>query len=292
MFSKIVALAALLLMTSEQVIAHAAIAPVLGVAGQPKRANVQRPSKANPCGKTKIAANIDTSTPVVAAADGTFTVTVTNFNTGKDGSRQVAMTVDSTGTGENFVAGTVSKNGTLRPKDVTSEQITAALPAGTKCTGGASGDLCLASFKSAGNFGNCVVVQQAAAGGAAAASSAATDTVAAASATSAATATASVASASSTAAVAAEAPPNDATAATGKAGLKDKVKTALSKVAEKKQALKDKIKASVGTRAPRALRAELEARRVASFENDFDDWVEPEDDSKVAKRSLLGWVWA
>ena len=39
------------------------------------------------------------------------------------------------------------------------------MPAGTTCSGGATGDKCLVSFKTAGNFGNCVVVQQAAAGG-------------------------------------------------------------------------------------------------------------------------------
>ena len=34
------------------------------------------------------------------------------------------------------------------------------LPAGTTCTGGASKNLCLVSFTTAGGFGNCVVVQQ------------------------------------------------------------------------------------------------------------------------------------
>lgn len=38
--------------------------------------------------------------------------------------------------------------------------MTAALPAGTTCTGGATGNKCLVSFKTAGGFGNCVVVQQ------------------------------------------------------------------------------------------------------------------------------------
>jgi hypothetical protein len=60
--------------------AHAAIVPALGVAGQPKRSDVQRPTSASPCGKVNIAATIDTSTPVTASANGTFTVTVTNFN--------------------------------------------------------------------------------------------------------------------------------------------------------------------------------------------------------------------
>lgn len=165
MFSKVFALAALALTFTAQVQAHAAIAPVLSVAGAPKRNNVQRPSTAKPCGNTNIAQTIDTSTPVVAAADGTFTVTVTNFNGGRDGSRQVTMTVDAAGTGKKFVAGTVTKNGQAAPASVGSEQITASLPAGTKCTGGQKGNLCLASFKTSAGFGNCVVVQQ---GGAAA----------------------------------------------------------------------------------------------------------------------------
>jgi len=167
MFSKIFAVAAVVLTFSAHVHAHAAIAPALGVAGTPKRANVQRPSTASPCGKASLAA-IDTSTPVAAAADGTFAVTATNFNAGKDGSRQVTMTVDATGQGKSFVKGTVSKNGQLAPTSTGSEQITAALPAGTKCTGGKAGNLCLASFKTAGGFGNCVVVSQGAAAAAAA----------------------------------------------------------------------------------------------------------------------------
>jgi len=34
------------------------------------------------------------------------------------------------------------------------------MPAGMNCTGGASGNLCLASFKTTAGFGNCVVVSQ------------------------------------------------------------------------------------------------------------------------------------
>ncbi|KAF8068977.1 hypothetical protein FPV67DRAFT_1415070 [Lyophyllum atratum] len=174
MFSNFFAIAAVFLTFSAQVHAHAALAPALGVTGAPKRSDVQRPSTASPCGKASVAATIDKSTPVVAAADGSFTVTATNFNGGKDGSRQVTMTVDATGAGKKFVAGTVSKNGVLAPATTGSEQITATLPAGTKCTGGAAGNLCLASFKTAGGFGNCVVVQQGAAAAAGGAAGAAT----------------------------------------------------------------------------------------------------------------------
>jgi hypothetical protein len=136
---------------------------------------------------------LGTSTPVKAAADGTFTVTATNFNgyvplpsfhalvahdmcspsSGQDGSTQVTAKVDATASGKSFAAATVSKNGVLAPATTGSTPIVAALPAGTKCTGGASKDLCLASFTTAGGFGNCVVVQQAggaATGGAAASS--------------------------------------------------------------------------------------------------------------------------
>jgi len=167
MFSKVFTLAAIALTFTSQVQAHAAIAPALGLAAAPKRSDVQRPSTAKACGNANIAQTINTSTPVVAAADGSFTVTVTNFNGGKDGSRQVTMTVDATGAGNKFVAGTVTKNGQAAPASTGSEQVTATLPAGTKCTGGTKGNLCVASFKTLAGFGNCVVVQQ---GGAAAAS--------------------------------------------------------------------------------------------------------------------------
>jgi len=83
------------------------------------------------------------------------------------------MEVDASGTGANFVAGKVTANGEAAPASTGTEKITASLPAGTACSGGASGDLCLASFKTAGGFGNCVVVQQGAGGGAAAAGAAA-----------------------------------------------------------------------------------------------------------------------
>ena len=84
------------------------------------------------------------------------------------------MEVDASGTGANFVAGKVTANGEAAPASTGTEKITASLPAGTACSGGASGDLCLASFKTAGGFGNCVVVQQGAGGGAAASGAGAT----------------------------------------------------------------------------------------------------------------------
>ena len=131
-FSKsLVAVAALCLSLSLQVHAHAAIAPALGVQGTPVRSDVQRPTKARPCGRINIAQNIDSSTAVTAAADGSFDTTITNFNAyascltypwlsanlsgsvrrGRDGSTQVTAQVDATGTGESFVDAQVLKNG-------------------------------------------------------------------------------------------------------------------------------------------------------------------------------------
>jgi hypothetical protein len=70
------------------------------------------------------------------------------------------MQVDAAGTGANFVAGKVATNGEAAPATTGTEKVTASLPAGTTCSGGASGDLCLASFTTSAGFGNCVVVQQ------------------------------------------------------------------------------------------------------------------------------------
>ncbi|KAJ3534457.1 hypothetical protein NMY22_g6916 [Coprinellus aureogranulatus] len=103
--------------------------------------------------------------PLTAAADGSFTVTAISFNGGVDGSRQMTAQVSANGQGTNFVAATVTKNGDRAPNGSGNQQITAKLPANTKCTGGSSGNKCLVQFKSAAGFGNCVVVQQ---GGAAA----------------------------------------------------------------------------------------------------------------------------
>ncbi|TCD63495.1 hypothetical protein EIP91_005354 [Steccherinum ochraceum] len=161
MLFKLFSTSALVFGLALQAQAHTIISPALGVTGTPARSDVQRPSTASPCGNENIAQEIGGSTAVTAAADGTFTVTAQNFNAGQDGSRQVTAQVDATGTGKSFVAAKVTKNGDLAPTDVGTQQITAQLPANTKCA--ASG--CLVAFKTAGGFGNCVVVKQ---GGAAA----------------------------------------------------------------------------------------------------------------------------
>jgi len=161
MFSKIWTSAALVLALALQVTAHAAVAPALGVSGTPVRNNVKRPSTASPCGAgVNIASTIDTSTAVQANAAGSFKATAISFNGGKDGSRQVTAKVDATGKGTKFVAMTVTTNGDGAPASAGSQAIAASLPAGTKCTGGKTGNKCLVQFETTAGFGNCVVVSQ------------------------------------------------------------------------------------------------------------------------------------
>ncbi|KAG8741061.1 hypothetical protein FRC10_003401 [Ceratobasidium sp. 414] len=141
------------------VLGHAVVQPVMGVAGTAKRSDTQRPSTAKPCGKTALS-TIDSSS-AIAMTGTTFTATATNFNANKDGSMQFTAQVDATGAGKSFQAATITKNGPLAPPKVgETAQLSVSLPAGTKCTGGASKNLCLVSFKSASGFGNCVVVKQ------------------------------------------------------------------------------------------------------------------------------------
>ncbi|EJF58195.1 hypothetical protein DICSQDRAFT_173153 [Dichomitus squalens LYAD-421 SS1] len=92
-----------------------------------------------------------------AAANGSFTATITNFNvyvssvrsivfhqpstdSGVDGSRQETATINADGTGKNFVNAEVLQNG-------------------DKASGGAFKSKCLVSFITTGGFGNCVVVE-------------------------------------------------------------------------------------------------------------------------------------
>ncbi|KIM47124.1 hypothetical protein M413DRAFT_440651 [Hebeloma cylindrosporum] len=164
MFSKIWTSAALVLALALQVTAHAAISPALGVAGTPVRNNVKRPNAKSPCGAgVNIANTIDTSTAVAANAAGSFKATAINFNGGRDGSRKVTAKVDATGKGTTFVAMTVTTNGDAAPANTGSQPIVASLPAGTKCTGGKTGNKCLVQFVTTAGFGNCMVVSQGAA---------------------------------------------------------------------------------------------------------------------------------
>jgi hypothetical protein len=80
MFSKSLIAFLFLFTLTSSVNAHAAIAPALGVKGDPTRNDVQRPSGGNPCGNVDIAKTIDNSTPVQADANGNFSPSITNFN--------------------------------------------------------------------------------------------------------------------------------------------------------------------------------------------------------------------
>ncbi len=80
MVSKFFIAYAFLLCFTTSVNAHGAPGNLLGVKGQPTRNDVQRPSQSNPCGNVNIAQNLDTSTPILASADGTFTDEFINFN--------------------------------------------------------------------------------------------------------------------------------------------------------------------------------------------------------------------
>ncbi|KAI0819577.1 hypothetical protein BC628DRAFT_1332449 [Trametes gibbosa] len=158
----ILATTVLCLGLSLQVSAHAAIAPALGIQGNPVRDDAQRPQKGKECGNVDIAKNFDSSKAITAATNGTFAATITNFNAGIDGSRQVTALIDPTGTGKSFVSANVLQNGDKNPGATGSQQLVVQMPSGAACTGGASKNKCLVSFTTAGGFGNCVVVTQAA----------------------------------------------------------------------------------------------------------------------------------
>jgi len=162
MFSKIWASGVLISALCLQVAAHAIVTPALGVKGIPSRADVQRPNAANPCGAgvTNISSAINTATTVPAGASGSFQLNATSFNGGTDGSLEFKGQVDPTGTGKHFVPMTITTNGNNSPPGAESQTIVATLPPGTKCTGGMSGNLCLAQFVSGAKFGNCAVVSQ------------------------------------------------------------------------------------------------------------------------------------
>jgi len=159
----VLACASIFLALAAQTSAHAMPSIALGVKGTPQRSDVQRPSTAKPCGTIAIASNLDTSTAIPAAADGTVTMNVQNFNAGADGSTSVSVQVDSTGAGTKFVAGTVKTNGNPNPSKVETDKVVFSLPAGTKCTGGKAKNLCLVSVKTTAGFGACTVVSQGAA---------------------------------------------------------------------------------------------------------------------------------
>ncbi|KAF8155571.1 hypothetical protein B0H34DRAFT_675744 [Crassisporium funariophilum] len=295
MFSKIWSTSALVLALCLQAHAHAAVSPVLGVSGTPVRGNVERPSTANPCGSgVNIASELDSSTAVAASAAGVVNAVAINFNGGADGSRKVTAKVDATGKGTNFVAMTVTTNGDAAPASVGSQPIVASLPAGTKCTGGANGNLCLVQFTTSAGFGNCVAVSQgaaAAAGGATAAgNTAATGTATTAPATGAgaggaAAGGAAAGTAKKTKAAGGAAGAGAAAKKAKAAGTTKKAKAAGGAAAG--TARKGKVAAgaaakangtAAGTRAARTLLADLEIRGGEAV--------------NVARRSIASWIWA
>jgi len=280
MFSKVFATVSVLLAVSVQISAHNIITPALGVTGTAVRADVQRPSTASPCGTVDVASTIDTSTPVVADATGTFTTNSTDFNAGTDGARAVTAKVDPTGTGTNFNTDvTITQNGNPDPTTVGTDQITASLPAGTVCSGGANADSCLVQFVTPAGFGNCVVVTQAAgsnATAAAASTNATTAATTAANATTAATTDSTTSKSTADAATGAATTTTTTTTPKKHKGKHAKAATAAAAAGNVAKVNADKVKA--GTRAPRALLADLEARGEEALD--------------VVKRGVLSWVWA
>lgn len=80
MFSKVFIALALAFGLALNVQAHALIAPAIGVTGTGVRSDVKRPTNARPCGNVNIANSLASSTAVSANADGSFSMTITNFN--------------------------------------------------------------------------------------------------------------------------------------------------------------------------------------------------------------------
>ncbi|KAA1472433.1 hypothetical protein DENSPDRAFT_859448 [Dentipellis sp. KUC8613] len=156
MFSKSFFASLFVVALSTQAYAHAVISPALGVKGAPVRNDAKKPNANDECGGVNIAQTLATTTPIVANGNS-FTATITNFNGGKDGSREIkSLQVDASGTGKSFVKGTVTTNGDAAPAATGTQNIVGSLPAGTQCTGGPNHNLCLVSMTTGGGFGNCV----------------------------------------------------------------------------------------------------------------------------------------
>jgi len=295
MFSKVFATVSVMLAVSSQVHGHGGVQPFFGVTGTLAKSDISKLVASSPCGNVDIASSLDTSTAVPAAADGTFDVTGVTFDTGSDGSESVSANVDPTATGASFTTPvTITTNGDPAPATTSvASPIVAALPAGTTCTGGAAGNLCLVQFVTTAGFANCVAVSQGAASTASNATTAATTasnaTTAATTASNATTAattasnsTTAATTASNTTVAAGTTAANTTTAATGKAAKK--AAKAAAKAAKAAAGTTPATPATAkaapkaGTRAARALLAELEARSEEVY--------------GVAKRGLLSWVWA
>jgi hypothetical protein len=164
--------------------------PIKAVEGDTSiiRDNEIASGKVGGCGRTEFGGSTDVAKQLAASAaagmptvgaDGTVTMTIHQVN--QDGAGPYACDVNADGTGNSFVAMQVSKNvpgaflglSTAAAKDF---QVTAAMPAGTKCTGGPNGDACVVRCRNqalAGPFGGCIAVAQQSAGTAAAGTAAA-----------------------------------------------------------------------------------------------------------------------
>jgi len=173
---------ALVLAVFQSVVGDVITVPALGIANggvDVTEDDVQPFTGFNtPCGTIDVAKNIDTSTAVPINADNTINVIGHSFAAGADGSTAVTATVDTTGTGNSFLAPLqIQQNGNAIQAIAGSTQpIVAVMPDNTTCTGGAAKDLCLVQFMTAGGFSNCVVAQQGAANGTAGSASASNST--------------------------------------------------------------------------------------------------------------------
>ncbi|KAN0125544.1 hypothetical protein V8E52_000751 [Russula decolorans] len=162
MLSKSFTASILLLALTSSVTAQCAISPALGVTGTPGTSDVQHPSESAPCGSIPIGQNIDSATTIPANENGLFEPTITNFNTGVNGSRSIqSARVDASGTGASFAACQIVTNGDADPSSQGTQQLGVKLPDGIKCAGGTNKDRCLVSIITDGGDGNCVVVTQA-----------------------------------------------------------------------------------------------------------------------------------
>ncbi|KAF8504836.1 hypothetical protein F5888DRAFT_1658984 [Russula emetica] len=161
MLSKSSAASIFLLALTSSVNAQCVVTPPLGGSGKPTAGDVQQPFSVTPCGSIPIAQNIDSSEAVKADTSGKFIVSIINFGTGPDGSRHIkTVSVDQTGTGDNFAEAQMVANGDEDPTSDGTQQLTVQLPNGTKCDGGSGKDRCLVSFATDAGYGNCVVVTQ------------------------------------------------------------------------------------------------------------------------------------
>jgi len=161
MLSKSFTASIFLLALTSSVNAQCVVTPPLGSSGNPTAGDVQQPSSSAPCGSIPIAQNLDSSEAVKADTSGNFVVSITNFGTGQEGSRHIqTVSVDASGTGENFVQAEMVANGDEDPGSDGSQQVTGKLPDGIQCSGGTNKNLCLVSFVSDHGYGNCVVVSK------------------------------------------------------------------------------------------------------------------------------------